>query len=630
MAPSPSPLRATLIPLRFFRVPIFFGEGSVVRRRAHYLSPLAFATATTTRHRSTHRTTLTPPPPSSPPPRTSSNRNGTRHCALLMSSPLSSALRRPVSFVDAVKQRYGSADDDAEEPLGAAFGHSGKWQFVGAQQARAQQSRHDRLTLVVLRNCGISVAMHEPSAAAAVGELTNELREVNMIRLEELDLSENTALSLTEVGKLMPYLPSLATLQLCDIPELLLMAPPATAALSSSHLSKLVLNNTGFRSLAQLRALVEVPQLKELHLDANKLTSLDVGIAPPSGSPGTAEMAVSNSAVGAAAGEVIFPHITTLSLAQNELTNWRALGAAIMQVFPALTQLYLTDNKLNDLVLPEAIVARAAAGEALTAELEDGGVLQPYRYLRPLTLLCLKDNATLCSPSTVDAVRILCPQLTTFRITYSTLLPTWNETNSRMYVVAALPTITLLNRGTVRPKERLDSELFYIQRGLLQRQMDQEALGGVDNADASARATTPPRIPYPLVDVLREKHKDVVLAIQRDSDTVMTMPGAGCVMLSVTLFFANGYASAPPNSSSSSDPMATQTQRLPSTLTVAKLKSLIQKLFHIKPANQRLSYRSGDNGVLEVKTPLSNELETLGYYGVSDGAIIYVEDTSLR
>ncbi|KAG5487749.1 hypothetical protein LSCM1_08115 [Leishmania martiniquensis] len=548
-----------------------------------------------------------------------------------MASSSSQTPRPLVSFVDALKRRYGSADDDAEEPLGVAFAQGGKWRFVGAEQTRAKQSCHDRLTLVVLRNCGISVAMHEPSATTTAGRIKNELQEANMIRLEELDLSENTALSLAEVGKLMPYLPRLATLQLCDMPDLLLTAPPATAVLSSSHLSKLVLNNTGFRSLAQLRALVEAPTLRELHLDANKLTSLDLVVAPPSGPPETAELTADNSAVGAAAGEVVFPQITTLSLAQNELSDWKALSAAITQAFPALTQLYLTDNKLEDLVLPEAIVARAAAGEALTAELEDGGVLQPYRFLRPLTLLCLKDNATLCSPATIDAVRILCPQLTTFRITYSTLLPTWKETCSRMYVVAALPTITLLNRGTVRPIERLDSELLYIQRGLLQRQRDQETRDGAGNTGVSATAAPPPRIAYPLVDVLKEKHKDVVLAIQRDSDAALSMTGTSYVMLSVTLFFVNGYALASPaTASSSSDPMAKHTQRLPSTLTVAKLKSLVQHLFQVKPANQRLSYRSGDDGVLEARTPLDNELETLAYYGMSDGAVVYVEDASLR
>ncbi|CAJ1016188.1 putative Ubiquitin-like domain containing protein [Leishmania utingensis] len=538
-----------------------------------------------------------------------------------------------VSFMDAVKQRYGSADDkDAEESLGLALTQDRKWEFVGALKTREKQSRHDRLALVVLRNCGINVAMHEPSAAAAAasaGGGANEVQEANMTRLEELDLSENTALSLTEVGKLVPHLPRLKTLQLCCIPNLLLVKGPTTVALSSAHLSKLVLNNTGFRSLAQLRALVEVPQLKELHLDSNKLISLDVVITPPPASPGTAEEMVANdSAVGAAAGEVVFPHVTTLSLSHNELSDWRAIGAAIVHVFPALTQLYLTDNKLEDLILPEALVARAAAGEDLTAELEDGGVLQPYRYLHPLTLLCLKDNTTLCNTRTVDAVRILCPQLATFRITYSSLLPTWNETSSRMYVVAALPTITLLNRGTVRQKERLDSEMLYIQRGLLKRQLDQETRGDADNVDASAAVTPPPRITYPLVDVLQEKHKDVVLAIQRDGDTAMTT-ASNYVMLSVTLFFVNGYAAAAATSSSSSLTVK-QTQRLPSTLTVAKLKALIRQIFQIKPVNQRLSYRSGDDGVLESQTPLDNELETLGYYGVSDGAIVYVEDTSLR
>ncbi|KAG5511938.1 hypothetical protein JKF63_07763 [Porcisia hertigi] len=549
-------------------------------------------------------------------------------------SPSSTTTTTAVSFVDAVKQRYGSTDDQTEEPLGSAFQCDKKWQFVGVQQTREKQRRHDRLTLVVLRNCGINVAMHEPSAAMAADNNTNEVREAHMTRLEELDLSENTALSLSEAGKLLPYLPRLTTLQLCDIPDLLQMRTTSStdAALSSTHLTKLVLNNTGFRSLAQLRALVEVPQLKELHLDANKLTALDV-VAPPLALRDTVEeTATKNSEAGAATGTVVFPHVTTLSLAHNELSDWRAIGAAIMQVFPALTQLYLTNNKLEDLLLPEDLVARAAAGEALTAEREDGGVLRPYRYLHQLTLLCIKDNATLRNPGTVDGVRLLCPHLATFRITYNTLLPTWNDTNSRMYVVAALPTITLLNRGTVRPKERLDSELLYVQRGLLQRQMNQDERGGTDKGNASAADVSSERIPYPLLDALKEKHKDVVLTIQREADTAMTTD-ANYILLNVTLFFANGYAAASsPSSSSPSSPMmmATQTQRIPNTLTVAKLKALVHKVFQIKPVNQRLSCRRCDEGVLGSPRRLDNELQTLMDVGVSDGTIIYVEDASLR
>jgi tubulin-specific chaperone E len=524
--------------------------------------------------------------------------------------------------MDALKQRYGTVDDDntnndAGTALGSAFVQDKKWMFVGAEKAAARQRQYDRLALVVLRGCGITCAMTPGETAEH-----NAVKEANMARLTELDLSENTGLTLGEVGKLPPYFPRLTTLQLCDMPTLLLSSTALSAAgtvqplLTSPHLTKLVLNNTGFTSLAQLRALIAAPALTELHLDSNQLTSLE--IATKKG-----ESNGSYEATPAAAAATVFPNVTTLSLAHNNLSDWAALGVAITHAFPALTQLYLTDNKLKDLTLSEGLIAHHASvaavadgNDAVTWTPVEERELQPYAFLRPLTLLCVKDNATLVSPATVDAIRVLCPYLTTFRITYHSLLPAWNETNSRMYVVAALPTVTLLNRGTVRQKERLDSELLYVQRGLQQRARA-----------AAASATVPPEIPYPLVDVLREKHKDVVLSILQDGDATATTTAAGAsnMMLNVSLIFTNGYAAG-----SATALLSTQKQRLPSLLTVAKLKALVQQVFQVKPVHQRLSYRSGDHGVLETQTPLDNEQESLGYYGVPDGAIIYVEDTSLR
>ncbi|KPI84194.1 hypothetical protein ABL78_6752 [Leptomonas seymouri] len=535
----------------------------------------------------------------------------------------------PVSFIDALKLRYGATDDDGSTGHGPGLVQDKKWLFVGAEKAAKQQSQYDRLTLVVLRNCGITCAMQHSETNE-----DNAVKRASMVRLAELDLSENAGLTLAEVGKLMPYLPRLTTLQLCDMPSLLstALAPPSASAeasvavpssplLMSLHLTKLVLNNTGFTALSQLRALIAVPALEELHLDSNKLASLDIV---------SAKDAASVEAAGATSA-ICFPHVTTLSLAHNELFDWVAIGSAITRAFPALTQLFLTNNKLMDLTLPDDVIARAAAGVDVWAVAATAAALSPYIYMKALTLLCVKDNTTLVHPSTVDAIRVLCPQLATFRITYKTLLPMWNETNSRMYVVAALPTITLLNRGTVRPKERLDSELLYVQRGMQQR-AHEEAEGRAEDkksgeGGAPQQPITAPRIPYPLVDVLREKHKDVVLGILRDGDTATTT-GANYIMLDVTLSFVNGYAAA--TTTATSSPLTKQTQKVPSSLTVAKLKALLQRVFQVKPVHQRLSYRSGDHGVLETRTPLDNEQETLGYYGVPDGAIIYVEDTSLR
>lgn len=520
--------------------------------------------------------------------------------------------------MDALQQRYGAADDtlnyDAADFL---VGNAGRrrnktWEMVGMDKVRNQQSQYNKLVHVVLRGCGITIAAHPASTAAEEDEIT----KANMVRLEDLDLSENAELPLAEVGKLVAYFPRLATLQLCDIPKLMqpLHSSIETSTqplLSSAHITKLVLNHTGFTSLSELGTLIHIPQLQELHLDANGLRCLLVGTREASAAAEDGEDHRLLQLV----------KVTHLSLAQNELDDWVDLGASISAAFPALTHLFLTQNALPNIQLPRELVARAAAAMSPDGSVvrddwqvaDDTAVLKPFAFLRQLKLLCIKDNLQINNPSTLDAIRILCPQLEVFRISYSALLPDWNETICRMYVVASMPSVSVLNRGTVRPKERLDSELLYVQRGL--------AYLTSLNDQQQQQQNSPT---YPLVHLLQEKHKDVVLAIYRDGATAST-DGTAHLMLNLTLRFVNGYKGP------ESEMAASVVQKtVPNSLTVGKLKALIQMVFQVSPFSQQLSYQSGDAGTLQMAVPLENEVETLGYYGVSDGATILVHDTSLR
>ncbi|ORC93371.1 tubulin-specific chaperone E [Trypanosoma theileri] len=520
------------------------------------------------------------------------------------------------SFLDALRSRYGAPDDrDSYAPDAFLIGggrRAKSWELVGMDAARRRQGDHARLEHVVLRAMGVSVGEHSPGEMAAAA----------LHRLREVDLSENPDLRLPEVAAIVQHLPALNVLQLSDTPELLRQEENASVeapggrvlpqVLASAHLTKLVLHNVGLRSIWQLRALVDLPALEELHLDRNGIQRLtlfaDGEVIPPNYTSTKDENNNNNNNNNNnkekneqnnvhVEGFSWFPHVTTLSLAQNELSSWgpeSGLNEVLTTAFPLLTRLFLTGNHMPNL----------HPSEDLKRDAND------YAYLQPLELLCVKDNSTITDPCTLDALRELCPHLHTFRITYSSIFPQWNETLGRMYVVASLPTITTLNRGQVRPKERLDSEIFYIQRGLatLKEQEQQQQQQQQQQQTAGAKLS------YPLLNVLREKHKDTILAIHRDGETA-SQDGITHVMLHLTIR-CDGFEDVK--------------KTVPNSITVGKLKALVRVIFSIAPSDQQLSFFTGDSGVVERGTELDNEIQSLAFYGICDGAVIRVVDTSLR
>ncbi|CUG92518.1 Hypothetical protein, putative [Bodo saltans] len=453
-----------------------------------------------------------------------------------------------VSLVDAIKERYGSVDDtdygkDAFFVGDPSRKRNKTWEMVGMEKTRLKQAEHSKLVHVVVRGCGINVAERSE----------NEIADQQLVRVQELDLSGNNELTPESLDIIVQKLPALRVLQVSDVPSLMQFS--IAQPVSWGKLTKLVLNNTGFVMLDQIRALMHFEKLDELHLDSNGISCLLEG-----GEEGT---------------NWSLPSVTALSLAHNSFTSWKTSGLnnALEHCFPSLKKLYLTGNQFPNIA-------------------EDD--VPSLAFMRSLSLLCLNDNNHLTSPDNLTYIRQLCPTMDTFRITYSFMYPTFNESLARMMVVASIPQISTLNRAAVRPKERTDSELFYVQRGL-------------SETDEQKRTAL-----YPFTMELREKHKDVVLALIKEGETASS--GAH-VMLELRLK-CDGFEDAK--------------KTLPSSLPVGKLKALVRTVFGVDAAYQVLSYWSGDGALAVPPTPLDNELQSLAYFGVGNGSIIRVQDTSVR
>ncbi|RHW73793.1 Ubiquitin-like domain containing protein [Trypanosoma brucei equiperdum] len=525
-----------------------------------------------------------------------------------------------VSFMDAVRERYGAPDDSAAYSAEsflvgeASRRRNKKWELVGMEKTRQKQADHSKLVHVVLRGMNITVAE----------STTGELAQAALHRLEEVDLSENFQLTIREVGRMAQHLPALKVLQLSHSPELFpvgtaeISASPFESLLVAPHLRKLVLNHVGVQSIWQLRAVVQLPLLEELHLDNNGIKRLALFVDDNEEKTAHRILHEANKNDNNSGNDIKsgwFPAVNTLSLAQNELSSWgleSGLQESIGTAFPGLKRLFLTSNRMPNLSITRAcasIVPHGGGNKRGDGDTSDGSLVD-YAYLQPLELLCLNENPTITDACTLDAVRYLCPHLTTFRITYSAIFPQWNETLGRMYVVASLPSITTLNRGQVRAKERMDSEIFYIQRGMAAEQKQQVG----EAQDGSQSKVTQETLRYPLLDVLREKHKDVITVIYREGETA-SHDGTMHMMLNIVLR-CDGFEDTH--------------KRVPSSMSVGKLKALVRAVYSVAPSHQHLSFVSGDAGVVEAPTQLDNELQSLSFYGMCDRAIVLVVDTSLR
>lgn len=341
------------------------------------------------------------------------------------------------------------------------------------------------------------------------------------------------------------------------------------------------------------------------------------------------------------------------------------IGVTLRHFFPSLEQLFLSENPLPDIPLPPPFYSSAFTAQkkehdrhdvtchAQQKELET--YAETYGFLHALKLLCLRHVPTMVSTTTFDAIRQLSPVLDTFRISYSSFLPHWNDTLSRLYVMASLPTLKVLNRGVVREKERLDAEVFYIQCGRRQREKEKEEkheactvremeekkdshTGGEPNTATSSSPSPVHSIRYPLLSALEEKHKDLVLSIYREGviASVDGVTGGASVTtpfmpMTITLYPENLYAASSASNGKKKDYTHAQSVKVPFHMTVGKLKSLVWSLFMVKPENQQLRYQpGGDAGVIDMPTLLDNELETLGYFGVTNEGKIGITDTSLR
>jgi hypothetical protein len=68
-------------------------------------------------------------------------------------------------------------------------------------------------------------------------------------------------------------------------------------------------------------------------------------------------------------------------------------------------------------------------------------------------------------------------------------------------------------------------------------------------------------------------------------------------------------------------------KRLPGSLTITRLKTLISQLYHVPPAEQYICLRLYKDSI---PIELDDESATLSYYGAIDGADLFINELSMK
>lgn len=334
-----------------------------------------------------------------------------------------------------------------------------------------------------------------------------------------------------------------------------------------SKLRTLALNDTMTRwsDILVLDAGGHFPNLEHLHLARNRLTE---------GLPSD-ELLVSQS-------KKPLPNLKSLVLDGNDIKDWRVLKRAVT-CFPSLEVLHLNQNLLGSCMDGLEEMATDATERRLTSLSLNDNQLSTWIAVTALAGYSLLELKLQRNPISEGPQPVASPQVV------------------RQMLIAMMPTLMRLNSSEVPQKERMIAERYFLalsQQGnavtkALQESvhfaghlarliaLHGEVVGGADTEEAQATRSA-------LVNCLCE---------------VVLQPVGAAILEQAPI-----------------------QKRVPHTMTVSELKQLCHSLFKKVPL-ARMQLLLADPG-LPWAVPFEDESRELGFYGVTDGAQIRVDDTA--
>ncbi|KAG2487033.1 hypothetical protein HYH03_014279 [Edaphochlamys debaryana] len=553
---------------------------------------------------------------------------GTRYFDCVSKLPTAGSFVRieRVSFgaflLDALKARYFNetaehGENVAEDEL---YVHTSRKrrvmvQMVGEEKISARQRQIDALASARLVGMDVSALGNTEEVSTALPSLT------------QLDLTCNLLSEWAFAEGLAGALPGLTVLNLSENR----IRVPAAPSASLAGLRVLVLNDCGLGWGQVLVLAPRLPSLRELHLCGNPLHRLAAPGGQGAWGEGEAAMEAGKGEgeeqgkeameAGAQALAGLFPHLEVLTLEETSLEGWASLG--LLSRLPALSRLHVGGNPgINNFHYPGPPGAQPGPPgpkpAALPAAADAASPSPAASPAGPSGASTGQDQ-----PSSSAAVRAepeppfgrlvalfaggcgVSDWAGELRLTGNPVLAQ-SASGGRFEVIARVSGLITLNGAAIRPRERRDAELRYLQHVAA----EMEAAAGDETRRAAVRSA------HPRLRGLMELHGAVLATAARGAAAGGGSLAAATVELRLTCVAAAAHAK-----------MGTQVKKLPRGTTVAALRGLCEKLFKVKADCMALFLRApGDPLPEELGGAAGGEDRTLGFFGVQDGYEVLVDE----
>jgi hypothetical protein len=195
----------------------------------------------------------------------------------------------------------------------------------------------------------------------------------------------------------------------------------------------------------------------------------------------------------------------------------------------------------------------------------------------------------------------------------------------RPLVIGRVANLTTFNASTISVRERRDAEKSYLRdifRSIRQANanVDSSSAAGGGSATAAVASVDSLEVPQSIIDEnprlreLRELYAADLASLQ--GSTTAEAGSISSDLISVGLHFISVSASISADGGN-------VTKKLPSTLSIGRLRTVIKQLFGLDPHLQQLSIRLYKDAV---PTVLDDDEASLAYYGADNGSDIYINE----
>ncbi len=352
------------------------------------------------------------------------------------------------------------------------------------------------------------------------------------------------------------------------------------------------------------RIMGQLKNLETLHLNANHLGNIPDPLPQSMGSP--------------------FPSLRVLVLNSTKLTTW-SITESFPSLFPNLEELYMAGNDFSDIgstpTFPK-LKLLDVSGCKLTSF---SGQILHFSKISTLQTLILNENPIESVPvvpdgtfssltamqlshskidswSSVDHLNAL-PSMRALRFGNCPVTSKLGASEARAVVIARVSKLDFLNASVVTEKERGEAEKMYVRR--VARELSVAKAGAAKEEDVLKA--------HPLFDGLAKKHAASMMPMG-DGGTTGSMAND---TINVTIHSMSA-------SSCTVEPMS---KRLPSSLQIGRLKQMCKRAFKLDIDLQVLHFKADKQSLL---SPLDDDDNTLAYFGVSDGAEIFMNEIDTK